>query len=225
MPIKNVDYYYQKFIRFIDNINKFYEDLSKEYDCYKNRILVYDENLIRMQIQKIIDANYNYLLTTSFINYLVDISNEDGADHFDETLNFNLETFGNQYDRLETVIYFIDRSIDTEYYDLTDYESSICNIYQTELKKAATLNKIELAEYYFMKDVFIVIAALAIRDHKTEEELLMNLEYYVNNWKDCLDDISMQIQLNLVNINNQYNRTQLLDLLVGRLDSSHREIR
>jgi hypothetical protein len=225
MPIKNVDYYYQKFIRFIDNINKFYEDLSKEYDCYKNRILVYDENLIRMQIQKIIDANYNYLLTTSFINYLVDISNEDGADHFDETLNFNLETFGNQYDRLETVIYFIDRSIDTEYYDLTDYESSICNIYRTELKKAATLNKIELAEYYFMKDVFIVIAALAIRDHKTEEELLMNLEYYVNNWKDCLDDISMQIQLNLVNINNQYNRTQLLDLLVGRLDSSHREIR
>ena len=52
-----------------------------------------------------------------------------------------------------------------------------------------------------------------------------NLDYYATNWKDCLDDISMQIRLDLMNSKDQYDRTQLLDLLVGRLDSSHREIR
>lgn len=225
MAIKNVNHYYSIFLRYINSINNFYQNLSKEYESYKDRKIVCDENLIKSGIQGIIDANYSHILTSSFINFLVDVSNEEGTIHFEESLEFNLKAFNNQYERLETIIYFIDRSTDNDYYNLTDYESEICSIFQSELKKTSELYKVDLIEYYFMKDVFLVIAAQAILDHKPKEELIRNLDYYINNWKDCLDDISMQIPINLLDVKNQYKRNELLDLLVGRVDNSYREIR
>ena len=123
------------------------------------------------------------------------------------------------------MVYFLQKSVDEDSYPLTDYEREICEIYNNEVTKANKLHKMNFPEYFFMKDVLLIIAAQTLLDQKTPEELMNNLDYYATNWKDCLDDISMQIRLDLMNSKDQYDRTQLLDLLVGRLDSSHREIR
>ena len=225
MPNKTVDDYYKIFTKYINNVNNFYQEVARQYGSYKDKKLVCDENLLKTRIQEIIDANYGHILTPSYIFFLVDICTEEQTNLFEYTLDFNLQTVRNRYERLELVVYFLQKSVDEDSYPLTDYEREICEIYNNEVTKANKLHKMNFPEYFFMKDVLLIIAAQTLLDQKTPEELMNNLDYYATNWKDCLDDISMQIRLDLMNSKDQYNRTQLLDLLVGRLDSSHREIR
>ncbi len=213
-------------------VEKCYNDLQKSLESYTDddneEIFIFDDNTKKV-LANIIDAGNGHLLTPLLLDYLVCVSMLEPIDSFGSTLNTQLLTLNDYYEKIETLSTYIcavcDENGHEDYNNIppSDYEKQLFELYNKTHKEIAHN---ELGTYFFIRTILLIILSYML-DHKIDPNLYLSYaEPYINNWIKKLDEIGIQVKIK--QDKSFYfvdNANQIIDYVIGQLDNHKREIR
>ncbi len=219
---EKVGYYYNLILNEINRQNA-KDDKNIKYikDVY---------SVVRI-LELVIDDNNDYLLTPSFIRYIVYYGFLLNALELDEALCHQLLLLSNSYDRFKLISDYIDFTYnDEDYVDVAnDYENELFNTYAASLLNLNydNFNRLNLKDYFFQKEIFSIIATYVLINKKEVSEYSKFIEQYQSDWNKAFDEIRVQIKVEPSSIHNSYdyNRDNLKNYILEQINNTKREIR
>ena len=215
---EKVDFYINELLHYKNMISRKQETKLCKYEI-----------VIRKILKELIENNYEYLLTSAFLYHIVKLGTDDPSDEysFDKTLYNDLSSLINQDRAMVALGPFIDSCRDktTLYFiRLNNYENSICTVFDKELKRA---KGVTLSQYFFLEDIFQIIAAYILYNKRSASELKLYTEPFINDWETKLDEMCLQLNITREIYYGSYNYdfVTLAQYIIRQLDNEKKEIR
>lgn len=194
---KKVDKYYEKLRYFV-----------KMYGVLKMEVLSYPLcEEIKEKFDAVIKSNNEYLLTDSFIYFLVQYScvNHGNGEPLLKAISDLLSTLINRSDTLLSITKFFQkiRSVDNETFysttiktykeTLNDYEKSL---YLTCCKYIELIYNNDLvlpSDYYLLRVVFFIITAYVRINNLDQSKLEDFIKDYIDNYENRIEELMLQV--------------------------------